>query len=207
MIIGRARNDYQCRLDFNIDVLKKLASDLPLLVSKEYDKSIEKVNQNITELEKSNDEESRDALRWYYDLNLEEERDAMLKMLNEALVLVINAYYEKELKVIELASERWVNPKGSEGDSYVAKSIRKIKSNLQLSHCEEDNIAGIVRKDFTRVRNQIAHEIEEEKYISKNEVNQELLLRSLSQIHRVLDGFAVKIQEKERKDYLEANKK
>lgn len=24
MIVGRTRNDYQCRLDFNIDVLKKL---------------------------------------------------------------------------------------------------------------------------------------------------------------------------------------
>ena len=41
----------------------------------------------------------------------------MLKMLNEALVLVINAYYEKELKVIGLASEKWSNQKGSDGDS------------------------------------------------------------------------------------------
>ena len=84
----------------------------------------------------------------------------MLKMLNEALVLVINAYYEKELKVIGLASEKWSNQKGSDGDSYVAKYIRKIKFNLQLSNCEEDNIAGHIRRDFTKVRNLIAHDIE-----------------------------------------------
>ena len=84
----------------------------------------------------------------------------MLKMLNEALVLVINAYYEKELKVIGLASEKWSNQKGSDGDSYVAKYIRNIKFNLQLSNCEEDNIAGHIRRDFTKVRNLIAHDIE-----------------------------------------------
>ncbi|WP_308398103.1 hypothetical protein, partial [Prevotella sp.] len=45
-------------------------------------------------------------------------------------------------------------------DSYVAKYIRKIKFNLQLSNCEEDNIAGHIRRDFTKVRNLIAHDIE-----------------------------------------------
>lgn len=42
---------------------------------------------------------------------------------------------------------------------------------------------------------------------TKKAVSKEFLLQSLSQIHQVLDGFAVKIIEKERKDYFEANKK
>ncbi len=186
-MIAKGRNMVQAHIDETDQVLKRLLTEVPLMIKEEFHK-MDNENKEIAKDSADGDVEVEQSI--YNSLSKDyrmDNEDAMIQNFYKSMVLMVCSYCETSMKF--MLSTRKLPRYGKKKTSYIDRLLKGINRVYGLNVKIDLFWSG--KSEFCTLRNDIAHNFVEIPFISK-----EYIAVNLDGVKRLLRHLADEVDKK-----------